>query len=116
MEAASQDASRSIADAFGNRADELVNTIENARNSAENLANMSDALADSLNSSIDGSYSGASAVGALDSIADADNGVAEAARNKKTQKYFELVPKYLRKSQAEREYEERGNRNDSNRL
>lgn len=81
LEAASQDASRSIADAFGNRADELVNTIENARNSAENLANMSDALADSLNSSIDGSYSGASAVGALDSIADAANGVAEAARN-----------------------------------
>ena len=80
LEAASQDASRSIADAFGNRADELVNTIENARNSAENLANMSDALADSLNSSIDGSYSGASAVGALDSIADAANGVAEAAR------------------------------------
>lgn len=34
--------------------------------------------------------------------------VAEAAKLKKPQKYFELVPKYLRKSQAEREYEERG--------
>lgn len=33
--------------------------------------------------------------------------VAEAAKSKKTQKYFELVPKYIRKSQAEREYEER---------
>ena len=35
--------------------------------------------------------------------------VAEAAKGKQTQKYFELAPKYLRKSQAEREYEERGN-------
>ncbi|MCR4718280.1 MAG: tRNA (adenosine(37)-N6)-threonylcarbamoyltransferase complex dimerization subunit type 1 TsaB [Firmicutes bacterium] len=34
--------------------------------------------------------------------------VAEAAKSKKTQKYFELVPKYIRKSQAEREYEQRG--------
>ena len=36
--------------------------------------------------------------------------VAEAAKYKTPQKYCELVPKYLRKSQAEREYEERGNR------
>ncbi|MBQ6906804.1 MAG: hypothetical protein IJQ28_00365 [Clostridia bacterium] len=35
--------------------------------------------------------------------------VCEASKNKNTQKYYELVPKYLRKSQAEREYEERGN-------
>ena len=35
--------------------------------------------------------------------------VAEAAKTKTPQKYFELVPKYLRKSQAEREYEGRGN-------
>jgi len=34
--------------------------------------------------------------------------VAEAAKYKTPQKYNELVPKYLRKSQAEREYEERG--------
>lgn len=34
--------------------------------------------------------------------------VAEAAKSKSPQKYSELVPKYLRKSQAEREYEERG--------
>lgn len=34
--------------------------------------------------------------------------VAEAAKSKKTQRYFELVPKYIRKSQAEREYEQRG--------
>ena len=34
--------------------------------------------------------------------------VAEAAKCKVPQKYNELVPKYLRKSQAEREYEERG--------
>ena len=34
--------------------------------------------------------------------------VAEAAKYKISQKYSELVPKYLRKSQAEREYEERG--------
>ncbi len=34
--------------------------------------------------------------------------VAETAKSKKAQKYFELVPKYIRKSQAEREYEERG--------
>jgi len=34
--------------------------------------------------------------------------VAEAAKSKKTQKYFELVPKYIRKSQAEREYEQKG--------
>ena len=36
------------------------------------------------------------------------SGVAEAAKLKKPQNYFELVPKYIRKSQAEREYEERG--------
>ena len=35
--------------------------------------------------------------------------VAEAAKFKTPQKYSELVPTYLRKSQAEREYEERGN-------
>lgn len=34
--------------------------------------------------------------------------VAQAAKFAKAQKYFELVPKYIRKSQAEREYEERG--------
>lgn len=38
------------------------------------------------------------------------SGVLEAAKFKKPQKYYELVPKYLRKSQAEREYEERGNK------
>ena len=35
------------------------------------------------------------------------SGVIEAAKHKKAQKYYELVPEYLRKSQAEREYEER---------
>ena len=34
--------------------------------------------------------------------------VAEAAKYKTPQKYGELVPEYFRKSQAEREYEERG--------
>lgn len=36
--------------------------------------------------------------------------VAEAAKNKETISYNELVPVYLRKSQAEREAEERGNK------
>ena len=36
------------------------------------------------------------------------SGVAEAAKFKKVEEYYELVPKYYRKSQAEREYEERG--------
>ena len=36
--------------------------------------------------------------------------VAEAAKSKPQKKYFQLVPKYIRKSQAEREYEERGNK------
>ena len=38
------------------------------------------------------------------------SGVLEAAKFKKPENYYELVPKYLRKSQAEREYEERGNK------
>ena len=33
--------------------------------------------------------------------------VAEAAKSKAAKKYFELVPTYIRKSQAEREYEEK---------
>ena len=74
-------ASRAIADAFGQRADGLVSTIENARGSTENLTAMSNALGESLKTSIDGSYSGASAKNALDSIADAANGVADAAAN-----------------------------------
>lgn len=76
-----QNASVAIANAFGQRADNLVQTIENARNSTENLARLSDALADSLNNSIDGSYSGGSAVSALESIAGAANDVANAARD-----------------------------------
>ncbi len=36
--------------------------------------------------------------------------VCEAAKNKKTMNYAQLVPVYLRKSQAEREREERGNK------
>lgn len=36
--------------------------------------------------------------------------VCEAAKHKNPQNYYELVPKYLRKSQAEREYEERGSK------
>lgn len=36
--------------------------------------------------------------------------VAEAAKYKNPQNYYELVPKYLRKSQAEREYEERSDK------
>lgn len=74
------EASAAIADAFGQRADNLVSTIEDARNSTENLTRTSDALADSLNNSIDGYYSGDSAVGALNDIAGAAYGVAEAAR------------------------------------
>ena len=38
--------------------------------------------------------------------------VAEAAKFKKLQKYGELVPKYLRKSQAEREYDEKGKKSE----
>jgi chromosome segregation ATPase len=81
LERDSQNASSAIAAAFGNRADALVTTIENARTSAYNLAKMSDALATSLHNSIDGSYSGGSAVSALDSIAGAANDVATAARD-----------------------------------
>ena len=73
-------ASKAIADAFAQRADNLVATIEDARGSTENLTRMSDALADSLSNSIDGSYSGASAIGALEGVADAARGVADAAR------------------------------------
>lgn len=36
--------------------------------------------------------------------------VCQAAKNKRTMNYAELVPMYLRKSQAEREREERGNK------
>ncbi len=38
------------------------------------------------------------------------SGVLEAAKSKNPQNYYEITPKYLRKSQAEREYEERGNK------
>ena len=37
------------------------------------------------------------------------SGILEAVKSKMPQNYYEIVPKYLRKSQAEREYEERGN-------
>ena len=70
-----------LANMFATRADNLVNELVNSYMSEQNLANMTDALHDALSNTIDGSYSGASAAAALNSIADAANGVASAAEN-----------------------------------
>lgn len=99
-EADAQNASAAIANAFGQRADSLVQTIEDARNSTANLTNMSNALADSLSNSIDGSYSGASAASALESIADAARDVGNAASEAvgKVRELIEAQSEYSRKS------------------
>lgn len=99
-EADAQNASAAIANAFGQRADSLVQTIEDARNSTANLTNMSNALADSLSKSIDGSYSGASAASALESIADAARDVGNAASEAvgKVRELIEAQSEYSRKS------------------
>lgn len=70
-----------LADMFATRADSLVQQLTDSYMSEENLNAMTNALHDSLNNTIDGSYSGAGAKAALDSIADAANGVAAAADN-----------------------------------
>lgn len=70
-----------LADMFATRADSLVQQLTDSYMSEGNLNAMTNALHDSLNNTIDGSYSGAGAKAALDSIAEAANGVAAAADN-----------------------------------
>lgn len=79
LEEKSGDAATAIAGAFDKRANDLIDSINAARSSAENLQRASDAVAGSLSSSIEGSYSGSSAVNALDSIKDAADGVKDSA-------------------------------------
>ena len=76
---ASEESSRALADAFGNRADDLVATILEARNSASNLNTAAQIAGGTLKNTIDGSYSGASATNALGSIEKAADGVKDSA-------------------------------------
>lgn len=70
-----------LADMFSTRADNLVQQLTDSYMSEGNLNNMTNALHDSLSNTIDGAYSGSGAKAALDSIAEAANGVATAADN-----------------------------------
>lgn len=70
-----------LADMFSTRADNLVQQLTDSYMSEGNLNNMTNALHDSLSNTIDGAYSGSGAKAALDSIAEAANGVAAAADN-----------------------------------
>ena len=71
--------SEGLAAMFSNRADNLVQQLQDSWNSEENLRALTEALHDALSSTIDGQYSGASAAGALNSIADAAKAVGDAA-------------------------------------
>ena len=70
-----------LANMFATRADNLVQQLTDSYMSEENLRAMTDALGDALTNTIDGSYSGAGAAAALESIAGAANDVASAAEN-----------------------------------
>ena len=72
--------SESLANMFATRADNLVEELVRSYTSEYNLDQMTNALHDSLSNTIDGSYSGGSAVSALNSIASAADGVADSAR------------------------------------